>query len=587
MAASRFRLLKGAGCASPDTLVLLLLAAWWVVNLLQAAFTGLANDEAYYLYYSRRLDWGYFDHPPMVALLVAATSWVGGSIGLRLASTVLQPLYLLLFWHLIKPAGATRRDAVVYVLLCFSQPLLQLYGFMALPDAPLMMSTVLFLWAYKRLCASQNVLNATLLGVCIALLGYSKYHGALVVAAAMVANPRLLRRWHLYYAAALGLLLLSPHLWWQWRHDWVSMRYHLSGRNAAAYRASFTLEYLLLLLFIFNPLWLWHYVKALFGRAPRTDADGTGLMLRRALWAVALVFVLFFLPNTRNGHVQPQWLLPVTLPCVALLFDCWRGSRYVLRAGLASMVLMLAARLLAAVGPSWIKGELWHQREQYEAIAAVADGRPVVFMHTYTAPCKYTFYTGSQAYCAPYYFNRHSQWQYDTADRALRGQEVVVGNFTNRQADVLPLGMGGGYRAFHYSVVSSYQPTRELVATPDPAFEAAALPGESFSLGLDVANPYGVDIAGNDSSALRVTLYFEQSGRRYSRTFCRLEDTLRAGSTTHLDLGLDMPRSLADGTAEMGVSIGQEDYTGSDTGPRVAVCVSHRGDTIAIKTLKK
>ena len=48
-----------------------------------------------------------------------------------------------------------------------------------------------------------------------------------------------------------------------------------------------------------------------------------------------------------------------------------------------------------------------------------------------------------------------------------------------------------------------------------------------------------------------------------------------------------MPRSLADGTAEMGVSIGQEDYTGSDTGPRVAVCVSHRGDTIAIKTLKK
>ncbi|MBQ8423556.1 MAG: hypothetical protein IJY36_04795 [Coprobacter sp.] len=47
------------------------LLVWWVLNLLQAAFTELAHDEAYYFIYAEKLDWGYFDHPPMTALLIA------------------------------------------------------------------------------------------------------------------------------------------------------------------------------------------------------------------------------------------------------------------------------------------------------------------------------------------------------------------------------------------------------------------------------------------------------------------------------------------------------------------------------------
>ena len=180
--ASRCNITEGVGRLKPDTLVALLLAAWWVLNLLQAAFTGLANDEAYYWYYSRHLDWGYFDHPPMVALLIWLSSWAPGLLEIRFFSTLLQPLYLLLFWHAIRPAAATRRDAVLYVLLCFSQPLLQLYGFLAVPDAPLMFSTALFLWSYRRFHRSASLGNAALMGLSVALLGYSKYHGALVVA---------------------------------------------------------------------------------------------------------------------------------------------------------------------------------------------------------------------------------------------------------------------------------------------------------------------------------------------------------------------------------------------------------------------
>ena len=46
--------------------------SWLMLNLIQSSFTGLLDDEAYYWVYSRFLDWGYFDHPPMVALMIKA-----------------------------------------------------------------------------------------------------------------------------------------------------------------------------------------------------------------------------------------------------------------------------------------------------------------------------------------------------------------------------------------------------------------------------------------------------------------------------------------------------------------------------------
>ena len=45
-------------------------AAWLAVLLIQSLTTELFDDEAYYWVYSRFLDWGYYDHPPMIAALI-------------------------------------------------------------------------------------------------------------------------------------------------------------------------------------------------------------------------------------------------------------------------------------------------------------------------------------------------------------------------------------------------------------------------------------------------------------------------------------------------------------------------------------
>ena len=43
-----------------------------ISGAVQARCTGLHPDEAYYFQFSQTLDWGYFDHPPMIALLIRA-----------------------------------------------------------------------------------------------------------------------------------------------------------------------------------------------------------------------------------------------------------------------------------------------------------------------------------------------------------------------------------------------------------------------------------------------------------------------------------------------------------------------------------
>ena len=143
-----------------DRRVALGLFIWWILNLLQAAFTELAHDEAYYFMFSQHLDWGYFDHPPMTALLIWLGSFVGGELGVRLFFTLLQPLYLWILWCIVRPATPHRSDATTFLLASAALPILQLYGFLAVPDVPLLMTAALFLLCYKRFTEDESVLNS-------------------------------------------------------------------------------------------------------------------------------------------------------------------------------------------------------------------------------------------------------------------------------------------------------------------------------------------------------------------------------------------------------------------------------------------
>lgn len=544
----RFRL-------SPDLLLAVLLFGWWLLNVAQAAFTELADDEAYYWIYAQQLDWGYFDHPPMVALLIYLTSWIPGEIGVRLASTLLLPLGLYLFWTTIRPLRPTRHQATIYFLICFSIPLLQVYGFLALPDAPLVFCTALFLWAYRRMVLDDTAGNALMLGLSMALLVYSKYHGVVVILAVLFAYPRLWRSWKLYLAILFSLLLFTPHLLWQYQHDWVSFRYHLVGRNPdGGFRFSYLFGLLLNCFLTFNPLWACFYFRK---HTPLRHSH-------RELYFLLTIFTAFFLCSTLKGPTQAQWMLPVAFAAIAILFDVAsrnpKAYRYVNRASVVMLALFVAARLLIIFNPFDLKGELWHNKEANSQIASLADGRPVQFTHSYSASAKYAFYTGQPAYTAPLFYMRESQWQMYDCDEQWAHQEVLVRVYENSLADTLRLADGSN---FEYLRVSDFKPLRRLQVWTDGPIAMQGRDTVFLPLPLKVYNPYPFDICSTEEQPIQISLYTKLSQRSQPEARYTLTDTLRAHDTTCVPARFCISFAVPSGQYDAGFSVRYSKFVGS------------------------
>src|ERR1700761_2577320 len=87
----------------PDKPIWYFLLCWTLFNALQAYTLELHADEAYYWIYSRFLDWGYFDHPPIVALFIrAGDSLMHNELGLRLITVLTSTASIYILWLILK-----------------------------------------------------------------------------------------------------------------------------------------------------------------------------------------------------------------------------------------------------------------------------------------------------------------------------------------------------------------------------------------------------------------------------------------------------------------------------------------------------
>lgn len=558
----------------PDALVMLWLGIWWCANLLEAGFTELANDEAYYHLFAGRLAWGYFDHPPVTALLVwLGERLFGGELGVRFFFTLLQPLYLWVLWRLVRPAGAQRRDATLYVMICAATLMLQLYGFIAVPDGPLLFAAALFLWSFRNFAEHRR--GAWLwMGAAMALMAYSKYHGALVVLFALAANPQLLRRPGLYASGAVAALLLIPHLVWQYEHDWASFVYHLSSRNAT-FRVNYVTEFLANMLVVFNPFFVPLYVQA--WRKTRAASRGA---LWRTLKLLPVAFIGFFLLSSLRGYVQPQWVIVAAFGLIALLFDYARHHartrRYVMRAGAVTLVLVALVRLEMIFNPLGIRFEVFDNRESYGAIAAEAGGRPVVFRHGYAVAAKYIFYTGGEAYCQPNITYRTHQWQFRDDDTRFIGREVLVecplegaDSALHVESVTLPTG-----KRFSWFVDRSFHPVRRVDISFEGLSERVA-PGDTLHLTLRLENPYPYAIRIGEGDT-ELTMLWKHGRFRVEEFVTGAHFTLPADTAVVREVRFVVPEQLTGETFDAGFALRRDGYTNWFNGKPVPTEVGRR-----------
>lgn len=402
---------------------ILFYSLWLLISFVQANGTELFDDEAYYWVYSKFLDWGYFDHPPMIAVLIKlGTLMFSGELGVRFFVVVIGTLSVYIIEKLTNPANLKLFYAIV-----LNTAILQIGGIIAVPDIPLLFFTALFFWMYKKYTAHVNWMNAVLLSFVIALLLYSKYHGLLIILATLVSNLKLLKQPATWLVITLAILFFIPHVLWQLDHGLPSLYYHLFERVSPPYSVSFTTDYLAGQLLIAGPLLGWLLIWSAFRYKP---TDQTQKAMR---WSLVFVYLLF-LASSFKSRTEANWTVPLLVPLIVLAYHHLeqneRFSKWVYRLLPVSLVLIFTVRIFMILDSPLIKNlpkdEFHYNRVWTNSIKEKSNGLPVVFTNSYQRASKYWFYTGDTAFSLNTHLYRRSNYNFWPLEMQLQNKEVFV-----------------------------------------------------------------------------------------------------------------------------------------------------------------
>lgn len=409
----------------------LILLAWLLINIIQAYFTGLFNDEAYYFYYSRDLAWGYYDHPPLIALLIKAGYAIfQNELGVRFFFVLLS-LGTILIIH----KTAEVKDEKIFGLLVFSFLFLQVTGFMAFPDSPLLFFTAIFFLIYKKYSASYNATDAIWLGIAMAGMFYSKYLGVLIVFLTLLSNIKLLWKGSFWLAVAVTSLLFLPHLIWQYKNDFPPVYYHMLERSHdEVFRWSNFLDYLAGQLGQINPFL---FIPVIYFLIIFKTSDKFDRALKfSALGCLILPFILMI-----KGRVEANWTMAGMIPLFIISYKMFEKKisfrRFLYITSGISLIFILLARIILINNflpeeyKKLIRIDNYGWKEFSERISRKAGDKPVVFIGSYQNPSQYIFYTGKTAFSFNNALYRSNQYDLEGFEEELQGKEVLV--ITNRK----------------------------------------------------------------------------------------------------------------------------------------------------------
>jgi len=211
-----------------------------IVRLVIAARVPLSEDEAYYWTWSRHLAWGYTDHPPAVAWLIALTSPFGQSAGVvRLPFVLCYALAALALGGAAQRISGSSRAGGTAALAFVLLPMTKIVLGEALPDGPYILCWALALWSAAAMQQEPARRRwAILLGIALGGALLSRFFGwALVggiVAYSLGRERRVLWRDGLWLAFGVAALVYAPFVVWNATHGWQNFAFTLQQRQSIA-----------------------------------------------------------------------------------------------------------------------------------------------------------------------------------------------------------------------------------------------------------------------------------------------------------------------------------------------------------------
>ena len=373
------------------------LALWGLrMVVMRASGAGLHVDEAQYWWWSTELAWGYYSKPPMIAALIhASTTLFGdGLVGVRALGMACWVAASAVMWRWGVAQGHSRAGWVAALLLA-ATPLSGILGLVVTTDGPLVLCWALAMagtwaqWQHPPASARSYWGRWCLLGVVFGLALLSKYTALMMGPAWLllwfVQAPGQHARWFwgMALASAVGLLMLSPNVWWNAANAWPTLQHTLDitvragdASTSVANHVGSALGFLAGQVFLLGPAAV--SVAVLIWRQKRSPsalrADPAGW--DRAIWHWTMAFagplLLVGLVQAARAKAQVNWAAP------ALVSLSWGLGWWAVRVGVSRRALVtsvatgVALSLVLALGGDlrrWVRDGELSERNQWDVWA--------------------------------------------------------------------------------------------------------------------------------------------------------------------------------------------------------------------------
>ncbi len=286
------------------------------LRLVGAAWTPLTFDEAYYWMWSKHLAFGYYDHPPGVAVIIRLGTLIAGDteLGVRLVSILLAlPMSFAVYRTAAILFGGRRVAAAATILL--NVTLMAAVGTLIVtPDSPLLVASSFVLFFLAKVLETGRGAWWLAVGAAVGVALLSKYTALFFGPAILiwlVSVPKL-RRWLVspwpYLGGAVALAVFSPVILWNADHHWVSFIKQIGRSRIENFKPTFIGELIPTQIAFATPFVFMLGAMGLFALIRR---DGGALAARTLINAIFWTIVLYFMWHSLHARVEANWFAPV------------------------------------------------------------------------------------------------------------------------------------------------------------------------------------------------------------------------------------------------------------------------------------
>ncbi|OGS19318.1 MAG: hypothetical protein A2219_07615 [Elusimicrobia bacterium RIFOXYA2_FULL_50_26] len=277
-------------------------------RLFLCATLQLHPDEAYYWLWSRHLSLSYYDHPPMIAYFIKATTLFGGAeIWVRLSGVIVSIAISVIAWRLAKQLFNDEKVAAASVWLINMYPLTMAGAILMTPDVPAFLFWALTLYFFWQIVRTGSAAYWYVTGVFFGLGLLSKYTVVLFAPCAVLfllftSERRWFKTVHPYLAMLVSVAVFSPVILWNSSNNWISFAFQLGhGMGGQSYSLARFFEYLGSQLMVASPfLWIGGMAAVfiyLFSR--EKEKVFTAMM--------SLPIIAFFAYSALKKHGEANW----------------------------------------------------------------------------------------------------------------------------------------------------------------------------------------------------------------------------------------------------------------------------------------